>query len=190
MKSPEAYPSGYTKTQVVLTTALLSFGFLFLVDQSRAAELFTTNAVAPSLIGRETIHLPERSIVMLAGEQREQAEQKWTEKMKKVEPIAVDYMMASAYNSLPEQTDGSPYLTAIGSLTRDGVIATNYYPIGTKIRIPDYYGEKVFRVEDRMNPRYSKTLDIWMESKTDAKEWGRRYIKVEIVQYGKGRGVE
>jgi 3D (Asp-Asp-Asp) domain-containing protein len=99
-------------------------------------------------------------------------------------------MMASAYNSVPGQTDGSPFRTAIGSMTRDGVIASNYFPIGTKIRIPDHFGDQVFRVEDRMNKRYHKTLDIWMEEISDAKQWGRRYVKVEIVKYGLGRGVE
>lgn len=36
-----------------------------------------------------------------------------------------------AYSSTNGQTDGTPYLTAIGTPVRDGIIAANFLPIGT-----------------------------------------------------------
>lgn len=87
----------------------------------------------------------------------------------------------SAYSSTPDQTDGSPFTTASGTRVRDGVVAANFLPIGTKIRIPEYYGNKVFVVEDRMNRRYWKKVDIWMPTRSDALQWGVKYATIEVV---------
>ena len=52
-------------------------------------------------------------------------------------------MTVSAYSSTDGETDGTPYLTAIGTDVRDGIVATNFLPIGTVIRFPDKF-EKNF----------------------------------------------
>ncbi|MCR4312575.1 MAG: hypothetical protein NUV56_04815 [Candidatus Uhrbacteria bacterium] len=87
---------------------------------------------------------------------------------------------ATAYNSLPEQTDSTPFITASGTHVRMGVIAANFLPMGTRVRIPEYFGDQVFVVEDRMNPRYTKRIDIWMEHIEDARQFGVRDITVEV----------
>lgn len=89
---------------------------------------------------------------------------------------------ATAYNSLPGQTDSTPFITAAGTHTRWGVVAANFLPMGTKIRIPDVYGDQIFVVEDRMNPRYYKRLDVWMENYSDAKQFGVRQINIEVYK--------
>lgn len=89
---------------------------------------------------------------------------------------------ATAYNSLPEQTDSTPFITASGTHVRHGVLAANFLPIGTKVKIPALYGDQVFVVEDRMNPRYTQRVDIWMESYDDARQFGVRTIEIEIYQ--------
>lgn len=89
---------------------------------------------------------------------------------------------ATAYNSLPGQTDSTPFITASGTHTRWGVVAANFLPIGTKIRIPDLYGDQIFVVEDRMNPRYYKRVDVWMEHYSDAKQFGVRNINIEVYK--------
>ena len=58
---------------------------------------------------------------------------------------------ASGYSSTHDQTDDTPFITASGTYVRDGVVAANFLPIGTVIKIPDLYGNKTFVVEDRMN---------------------------------------
>ena len=93
-------------------------------------------------------------------------------------------MWITAYSSSEDETDSTPNVTAIGTPTRDGVVATNMLPIGTLIRIPEYFGGKVFVVEDRMHPRKRWVLDIWMPSKAEAKEFGSYLTKVEIVKEG------
>lgn len=86
----------------------------------------------------------------------------------------------SAYTSRPQETDSTPFVTASGTRVRDGVVATNAFPIGTRLRIPALYGDKVFIVEDRMNARYGAHMDIWMDDLTEAKALGRRQLEVYV----------
>lgn len=88
----------------------------------------------------------------------------------------------TAYNSEEAQTDSTPFITASGTHVRWGVVAANFLPIGTRIKIPDYFGDQIFVVEDRMNARYNKRVDIWMEEKTDAFEWGVRNVTIEVYR--------
>ncbi|MDX1608211.1 MAG: hypothetical protein R3251_03300 [Candidatus Spechtbacterales bacterium] len=88
----------------------------------------------------------------------------------------------TAYSSTPDQTDGSPFITASGTRVRDGIVAANFLPIGTKIRIPEYYGDKVFVVEDRMNARYWQKVDIWMPTRSEALRFGLRNTYIEIIK--------
>jgi 3D (Asp-Asp-Asp) domain-containing protein len=89
---------------------------------------------------------------------------------------------ASAYSSTVDQTDGDPFTAASGAKVHDGMIAMNGMPFGTKIRIPQYYGNKVFVVEDRMNARWgNRKIDIWMTTRAAAMQWGVRTLTIEIL---------
>ena len=87
----------------------------------------------------------------------------------------------TAYNSEEAQTDDTPFITAFGTNTREGIVATNFLPRGTLIRFPEIYGDKIFIVEDRMNKRYYYNIDIWMEKKIDAINFGAKVLTVEIL---------
>lgn len=88
----------------------------------------------------------------------------------------------TAYSSSVEETDSDPFTAASGTKVHDGMIAHNSLPFGTKVRFPQYFGNKVFVVEDRMNARYGKySADIWMPSKNAAKQWGVRVVRMEII---------
>lgn len=98
------------------------------------------------------------------------------------EPAARTMIVTTtAYNSEPGQTDSTPFTTANGTRVRDGIVAANFLKFGTRIRIPEYFGDKVFEVHDRMNARYTSRVDIWMLNKADAKAWGVRRVKIEIL---------
>ena len=85
----------------------------------------------------------------------------------------------SAYNSVPEQTDSTPFITASGQRTRDGIVAANWLEMGTTIRIDDKY----YQVQDRMNKRYGfPHIDIWMSEVEDAKTFGRQNKIIEIIK--------
>lgn len=90
-------------------------------------------------------------------------------------------IVVTSYNSVPEQTDSTPFITAFGTQVRDGIVATNYLPKGTKVRFPDLYGDKVFVVEDRMNIRYHKRMDIWSPDQEFSRQFGARYLRMEIL---------
>ena len=95
-------------------------------------------------------------------------------------PQKVMYITVSAYSSTKDQTDGNPFLTALGTPVRDGIVAANFLPIGTVVRFPDKFGEKIFVVEDRMHEKYGLQVDIWMPNSEDAKKFGIQYLKMEI----------
>jgi 3D (Asp-Asp-Asp) domain-containing protein len=86
----------------------------------------------------------------------------------------------SAYTSRVQETDDSPFITASGTHVRFGVVASNMFPIGTRIKIPTLYGDQVFVVEDRMNKRYYKNVDIWMDDLAVAKKFGRKNVTIEV----------
>lgn len=89
---------------------------------------------------------------------------------------------ATGYSSTPDQTDDSPFITASGTYVRDGIIATNILPFGTKVRIPDLYGDKIFIVEDRMNKRYWMNIDIWFPDRNTALIFGSKNVIIEVVE--------
>ena len=90
----------------------------------------------------------------------------------------------TAYTNDPAETqDLYPGITASGTHTKPGVAASNVLPFGTKFRIPKYFGNQIFTIEDRMNERYNgqKIIDIWMGAKDQASKWGRRTVQLEIL---------
>lgn len=95
---------------------------------------------------------------------------------------AVKKIIVTAYSSTPDQTDASPFVTANGTFVRDGIIACNFLPFGAKVRFPDYSGDKIYTVQDRMAWRNSHKMDIWMESRSLALEFGVKRLTVEILE--------
>lgn len=96
-------------------------------------------------------------------------------------PVKMYEVKLTAYSSSPDETDDTPFTTASGGHVRDGVIAANFLPFGTKITIPEIFGNKVFVVEDRMNRRNVDGVDIWMPSKSKALRFGTTDAKIVIL---------
>jgi 3D (Asp-Asp-Asp) domain-containing protein len=121
----------------------------------------------------------------------------WDLKVKEVEGASADeeyqpkvistgtYKM-TAYTSEVAQTDSTPCITANGyNVCKSGVedtIAANFLEFGTKVRIPELYGDRVFIVRDRMNRRYTNRVDIWMKDKHDAIHFGVQVAKIEVLE--------
>lgn len=95
-------------------------------------------------------------------------------------PKFVD-VFVTAYSSREEETDSTPFITASGSNVRTGVVAANWLPFGTKIKIPELFGEKVFTVEDRMHKRNADKMDIWFPTTEEALRFGTQVTRVEIL---------
>lgn len=95
---------------------------------------------------------------------------------------AIGEFKITAYSSTPDQTDDSPFIMASGKHVYDGAVASNFLPLGTKVRFPELYGDKVFVVEDRMNRRFQDRIDIWMPTRSEALTFGMRYASVEVLK--------
>lgn len=89
---------------------------------------------------------------------------------------------STAYSSTVDQTDGNPFITASGTHVHWGTIACNFLPFGTKVMFPDYFGNKVFTVEDRTAKRFSNRADIWFPSRGEAIQFGKRTLRMVVVQ--------
>jgi 3D (Asp-Asp-Asp) domain-containing protein len=89
--------------------------------------------------------------------------------------------IVTAYSSTPDQTDATPFVTANGTTVHDGIIAANWLKFGTRVRIPDMFGDKVFIVADRMNPRFDDRADIWMPDRQSAMNFGLRRLTIEVL---------
>jgi 3D (Asp-Asp-Asp) domain-containing protein len=115
------------------------------------------------------------------------------------------FLKSTAYNSTVSQTDSSPRVTATGARTRFGVIALSRdmlrtIPYGSQVRLEDMGAlgsgagrgrfnsmlqGVVFIVEDTMNKRISRTVDVWFHSRSTAMRWGKRQVKLTILRYGR-----
>ena len=88
----------------------------------------------------------------------------------------------TGYSSCPMETDSTPFITASGKFVEDGIVANNLFPFGTRIRIPELYGDKVFIVEDRMHWRKGYYhVDIWFPAKEEALEFGSKRTYIEVL---------
>ncbi|PIS38987.1 MAG: hypothetical protein COT34_00840 [Candidatus Nealsonbacteria bacterium CG08_land_8_20_14_0_20_43_11] len=88
----------------------------------------------------------------------------------------------TAYSSTIWQTDESPFLTASGAVVYDGIVAANFLPFKTKIRIPEVYGERIFVVEDRMHSSRNRNVDIWFPDYQSARNFGVKRTYIEVLE--------
>ena len=114
-------------------------------------------------------------------------------------------LRATGYNSLESQTDDTPFITAIGSQTRPGIVAISRdllagsIPYGSLVRLKDLGGYRgggygkfqdkldaqgLFIVEDTLHRRKTQQVDVWFESYYEALQWGVRKVEVELVRHG------
>jgi 3D (Asp-Asp-Asp) domain-containing protein len=95
---------------------------------------------------------------------------------------------ATAYNGVPDQTDGHPELGAWGDRLRPGMRAIAVSPdlvaLGlvrnSRVRIEGLRGE--YRVLDKMPRRWERRIDIFMGvDRRAARSWGKRRVRIEWV---------
>lgn len=92
----------------------------------------------------------------------------------------------TAYNSEIGQTDDSPCITANGfnvcTHGQEDTIAANFLKFGTKVKIPDLFGDRVFTVRDRMNQKHPNRIDIWMKNRPSAIKFGVKVAKIQVLE--------
>jgi len=92
----------------------------------------------------------------------------------------------TAYNSEAAQTDDTPCVTANGfdvcKHAVEDTIAANFLPMGTKVKIPELFGERIFTVRDRMNVKHPNRVDVWMKSRQSAVNFGVKVAKIQVLK--------
>lgn len=96
-------------------------------------------------------------------------------------------VIATAYNSLPAQTDSTPDIAAWGDRLRPGMKAIavsrdllKKYGLKhkDKVKISGLKGE--YEVLDKMNKRWKKKIDIYMgKDRRKALKWGRKDVTIQ-----------
>ena len=168
------------KRVVIILVVSLCFEFLLFPMPSLAAievELFEVSQNQGIIAdGASKINENITINVELKGKlpQSHDADVKWS-----------NQVVITAYNSEPGQTDDSPCITANGfNVCENGeedTVAANFLPFGSKVKIPELFGERVFTVRDRMNRRFSNRVDVWMQEKPDAVNFGVKIAKIVVL---------
>jgi len=89
---------------------------------------------------------------------------------------AISVVVVTAYSPDPNETDSTPFIPAWHNLVFEGSIAVSrdllaYLNYGDDVYLKGY---GLFKVNDIMNRRYKKTVDIFMWSKKKAKRFGKQ----------------
>lgn len=87
----------------------------------------------------------------------------------------------TAYTSSADECGNDLGITSSGEPARDGIVACNFLPFGTRIKIPAMFGDKEFVVKDRMAKSKRNFVDVWVHSKRKAFRIGKSYNAVVIV---------
>ncbi len=174
---------------VVALVAEWSFPSVSYANERESGILITDPAaIASTLSAREPTAQTPYPIAFLAepGDEYGKPLARKHEQKKPVHRfISGGIVVATAYSSTVDQTDNSPCITANGfnvcEHNVEDVIAANFLPMGTRVRFPELYGDRIFTVRDRMNKRFSDRVDFWKKSRADAKRFGVKRVRIEIV---------
>ena len=64
----------------------------------------------------------------------------------------------------------------------EDTIAANFLKFGTRVMIPELFGDRVFVVRDRMNRRHASRVDVWMVERKDAVKFGVKVAKIQVIE--------
>lgn len=152
--------------------------------------VFVVNMAIPQTAGAQTVLATDKSreLVLSNAQPMDLLTRRFIEfsNENKVRVLKTMTVIATAYTSAEEETDSTPCITANGfdacENNHENIIAANFLKFNTKVRIPDLYGDQIFTVQDRMNIRYDRRIDLWKMSKERAFAFGKRLVKIEVVE--------
>ena len=151
-------------------------------------ELVFPFQVAAASVSSDTSVLTEAIITSVDADNQSEANMTIFLAVPRREYLVVKTMdiPVTAYSSTTDQTDGTPCITANGfdlcAHDQEDVIAANFLPFGSKVRMPELFADRVFTVQDRMNARYQYRADIWMKSRQAAIVFGLAYTRIEVIE--------
>lgn len=104
---------------------------------------------------------------------------------KAVSAPPVRVVTVTAYNPTEEQTDSDPLIAASMRKVRSGTIAVSRdlfdqgWVFGRKVRIE---GLGIFEINDLMNKRFTKRIDIFMWDEDQARRFGKKNAKAALLE--------
>lgn len=160
-----------TLISLILVSILIGWGSIF------AAKAQRERANMPDFLFEEGL---KNKLITVQGNSLSSASDHFSPEPKVVRKINV---IITAYSSSPLETDGDPFITATGTQVKEGIVANNFLSFGTKIRIPEIYGDQIFVVEDRMNRKKGNYhIDIWFPDRELALDFGTKRTYIEILE--------
>ena len=132
----------------------------------------------------QSVEISSNGSVELATVEPKSLDNRLTDQSEDYQATREVFAIVTAYNPVPEQTDSTPCLTANNTeicSEKKSIVAANWLPFGTKVKIPDYFGDRVFEVQDRMNKRYSDRVDVLMYDLAEARQFGKRNLRIVIL---------
>ncbi len=166
---------------VIAIIAILSITMYSIYPQEKVVEAKTNNKTKN--ITEENSSVAQTPVLAVLAEEDSIPKKEKVESIEKNEDVLIVKkkmkVTATAYSSTVDQTDSTPFITASGTHVHDGTIASNFLKFGTKVRFPSLYGDKIFIVEDRMKSNVK--VDIWFPTRQEAKNFGRKWIEMEIL---------
>ena len=100
-----------------------------------------------------------------------------SQKAEQAKPYREVVCNVSAYTASDDECGKGDGITASGRRATAGrTIAMDGVPFGTRVEIEGH----TYIVEDRFGGGYSNRIDVFMNSKREAFQFGRKHIKVKI----------
>ena len=143
----------------VLVSVLISLAVIIVLSQNDHIDSF--------LVKTETEIVVEKEPVYITNVKEIEKETEWF------------YFVATGYSS-NDPLQGTNNITATGKEIKKGMIAVDskIIPLGTRIEIKDM---GVFVAEDTGGKIKGNRIDIYFETKEEAKEFGRQVIWVRVL---------
>lgn len=103
-----------------------------------------------------------------------------------IKALLLGVLTVTSYRSIPEQTDDTPFITSIGEHVHEGGIAVSQDLLASGVvgyhDIIYVEGFGFYQVNDTMNKRHVKHVDIWVETYGEEKLVGVQYKKVYLLK--------
>lgn len=144
-------------TKRILKNALAFAGFLIIANAG-IEKLKTLDLV--KMLNPEAITIQAEPV---------KAQEATKEETLKEEEKETRQVIATTYNAEIAQTDADPYTMANGERVNEQAVASNCYPLGTRLEIEG----KAYKVSDRMNKRFTPLCETENE-RLDIFKWDKK----------------
>ena len=184
--STQSQPANLPGVSAAVSDGLKSNRFISPEDSAVSSSHVNVSpeADAPSFIGAPRVGFPHSPAVAKPNAHETKAEKLLLAEPRADAEGAPRNFQATAYNLRG--------VTASGVYVRQGTIAADprVLPIGSVVQVKAGKYSGLYTVHDTGPRVKGHTVDIWMPSSREARHFGRRRIRLQVLQYGPSRRVK